>query len=141
MEKIIEILNKKQFYFNIIEPDCTVKEALCRMSSQKTEFLIVTDESNNFLGLLTEHDITSKTFFLNQLKDSLPVKDIMNTRLPVADTSFSPGQCLELMKRHHVHYLPIFEGKKFMGVISIDDILDIALQKREELYNQPAFVI
>lgn len=124
MEKVTEILAKKQPHFKRIAPACSIQDALSRMNSQGSDYLIVMDENEKFLGLLTEHDIFKKSLYGKKPFVKSTVDELMNTGLPVASYGDTVEQCMRLMKRHHVRYLPVFNNHDFMGVISADDILD-----------------
>ena len=124
MEKVTEILARKQPHFRKISPTSTISDALGRMSTQNSDYLIVTDENENFLGLLTEHDVATKTIFTNRPLAKTRVKEVMNKSLPFANLNDTVEQCMRVMRRHHVRYLPVFNNLDFIGVISIDDILE-----------------
>lgn len=136
MENITTILARKQTHFNKISPNSLLRDALGRMSNHHTDHLIVTDEEDNFLGLLTEHEIVSRTFLNNPLSELTAVSEIMNTRLPVADASDTIEDCMRLMKRFNVRYLPVFEDLHFLGIISTDDILYEAVIHRTDIFDK-----
>ena len=123
MEKITAILDRKKTLFNKISPASSVNDALCRMTSRHMECLIVIDEEENFLGLLTEHEIATQTLCANQSLAKTRVREIMNSRLPFADISDTVEHCMGLMKQFHTRYIPVFEDRDFRGIISSDDIL------------------
>lgn len=136
MENVTTILARKQAHFNKISPNCSVSDALCRMSCQHTEYLIVLDDDENFLGLLTEHEIATKTIFTNHSIAKTKVNEIMNTNWPVADAGDTVEGCMRLMRRFNVRYLPIFENLNFLGVISTDDILEEAVSNRAGIFDK-----
>lgn len=135
MEKVTTILSRHQFHFKKISPSCSISDALCRMSSQNTDYLIVMDDNNNFLGLLTEHDVASKTIFMNKPLTKSCVNEMMNTRLPFADVDDTVEDCMKVMKRYHVRHLPVFKNLVLMGIISTDDIIDEAVSHRNEIFD------
>jgi CBS domain-containing protein len=145
MEKVTAILDKKQTHFNKISPDCSISEALYRMSGQKNmEYLIVVDDDEKFLGLLTEHDVARKTLLSRLPIENTSVQSIMNTRLPFADVEDTVEHCMRLMKRYNTRYLPVFDGFRFRGIISGDDILEEAVYSRAGIFDEveeaaPAF--
>lgn len=136
MENIKVILDQKQSHFHRISPASPISEALCRMSGEHTSYLIVMDEEDQFLGLITEHDIACKTVLQNKALQSTAVKEVMNTHWPVADTQQSVEQCMQLMKRYHVTYLPVFEDLQFAGVVSAQDIIEEAAKKRTIIFDE-----
>jgi CBS domain-containing protein len=136
MEKVTTILDRKQTHFNRISPLCSISDALSRMSSQNMEYLIVVNEEDNFLGLLTEHDIARKTIFAKKPIDKMNVKEVMNTRVPFADVNDTVEHCMRLMKQYNTRYLPVFEGFGFRGIVSSDDILEEAVHNRAGIFDE-----
>jgi len=134
MEKVTKILARKQPYFNTVSSSSMISDALYRMSCENSDYLIVIDEES-FLGVLTEHDITSKAMFAGQPLNKTCVKEMMNTRLPVATTNDTLEGCMKLMLQFNVRYLPVFENSHFCGIISSDDILQEAVYNRAEIFD------
>ena len=135
MENVTVLLAKKQSHFNKISPNCTISDALCRMSCQNIDYLIVIDDDEKFLGLLTDHDIATKTVFANKSITSTKVKQMMNTRWPVADADNTVEDCMKLMSRYNVRYVPVFKNLSFLGVVSTDDILQEAVSHRSKIFD------
>ena len=65
MEKITSILAKKEPHFHTVSPGSSVDIALSRMCHENVDYLIVMEEEK-YVGLLTEHDITSKAVITNK---------------------------------------------------------------------------
>jgi len=135
MENVTVLLAKKQPHFNKISPNCTISDALCRMSCQNTDYLIVMDDDDRFLGLLTEHDIATKTIFNNRSITLTKVNQLMNTRMPAADSENTVEDCMRLMKRFNVRYVPVFNNLNFLGVVSSDDIITEAVNHRLKIFD------
>jgi len=135
MENVTVLLSRKQSHFNKISPNCTISDALCRMSCQNTDYLIVMDEDDRYLGLLTEHDIATKTIFNNRSITLTKVNQLMNTRFPAADADDTVEDCMRLMKRFNVRYVPVFKDHQFVGVVSCDDIIQEAVNRRLKIFD------
>ena len=135
MENVTVLLAKKQSHFNKISPNCTISDALCRMSCQNTDYLIVMDDDERYLGLLTEHDIATKTIFNNRSITLTKVNQLMNTRFPAADAGDTVEDCMRLMKRFNVRYVPVFKHHTFLGVVSSDDIIQEAVNHRLKIFD------
>jgi signal-transduction protein with cAMP-binding, CBS, and nucleotidyltransferase domain len=135
MENVTVLLAKKQSHFNKISPNSTISDAICRMSCQNTDYLIVLDEDENFLGLLTEHEIATKAIFNNRSITLTKVNQMMNTRLPAAGAEDSIEDCMRLMRRFNVRYIPVFEDLRFLGVVSADDIIHEAVSHRSRIFD------
>lgn len=135
MEKLNQILSRHLPHFKSIEPGCSIRDALCRMSTQNTDYLIVMDEKENFMGLITEHDVARKALFMNKSLNETRVKEMMNTKLPFADANDTVEQSLHTMKKHHVRFLPVFRNMSFIGIVSADDILEEAVRHRGLIFD------
>ena len=135
MENVTVLLSKKQSHFNKISPDSSISDALCRMSCQNTDYLIVMDDDEKFLGLLTEHEIATKTVFNNNPIASTKVDQMMSTNWPVADSDNTVEDCMRLMRRYNVRYVPVFKNLNFLGVVSSDDILQEAVNHRAKIFD------
>src|SRR6187455_256048 len=121
MEKITSILAKKEPHFHTVSPGSSADIALSRMCHENVDYLIVMDEGR-YVGLLTEHDIASKVV-------------ITNKGLPAATTDDTVETCMQLMRQHHVRYLPVFEIHSFRGIVSSEDILEEAVNNRMEIFD------
>src|SRR4029078_6561321 len=85
IDKVSSILAKKELHFNTVSPGSFADTALSRMCHENVDYLIVMDD-NKYVGLLTEHDITSKVLITNKQLAKTKVSDIMNKGLPAATT-------------------------------------------------------
>ena len=134
MEKITSILAKKELHFHTISPGSSVYAALGRMCHENVDYLIVMDDEK-YVGLITEHDITSKVVITNRQLAKTKVSDVMNNQLPAATIDDTVERCMQLMRQHHVRYLPVFEILSFRGIVSSEDILEEAVNNRMEIFD------
>ena len=134
MEKITSILAKKELHFHTVSPGSSADSALSRMCHENVDYLIVMDDGQ-YVGLLTEHDITSKAVVTNKSLAKTTVGDVMNNKLPAATTDDTVERCMQLMRQHHVRYLPVFEIHSFRGIVSTEDIIEEAVNNRMEIFD------
>ncbi|HET9744167.1 MAG TPA: CBS domain-containing protein, partial [Chitinophagaceae bacterium] len=57
---------------------------------------------------------------------------------PAATTDDTVERCMQLMRQHHVRYLPVFEDYSFRGIVSTEDILEEAVNNRMEIFDTAA---
>ena len=124
MKNVKDILARKQFHFHKVLPGISVEEARQRMYCQHMDYLIVMDEDDRFVGLLTEHDIAVRAILQDQFLGLMQVREIMNTQLPAVDIAHKAEDCIRIMRRFDVRHLPVFDEHNFVGVLSADDILE-----------------
>src|SRR6266511_454390 len=105
MERITSILNRKEAHLHTVSPDSLVTNALQQMRSENVDYLIVINDEERFLGILGDHDIATKIIFGRKPLNKTLVREIMNTRLPVATTEDTVEKCMRTMRQHNVRFL------------------------------------
>jgi len=134
MEKISPILARKQYHFNSIQSGSTLKEALSKMNCENSCYLIVMDD-DNFLGLLTDHEIAGKAMLSKNPAEKITVNDLMKTNLPVASSDDTVEDCMKMMCQYHVQQIPVFDSFEFKGIICSDDLLNEVVTLRNEVFD------
>lgn len=139
MEKVADVLDRKYPQFNTVAPESFVSDALYQMACENVDHLIVLND-DKFLGILTDHDIASKVLFDERPLKSIPVKEFMTRALPVATLEDSLEHCMQLMERFNTRHLAVYDSFVFRGVVSSDDLLKQALNKRRETFEEHSTV-
>ncbi len=138
MKKVADIFKRKGFTNVTIGPDAMVREAL-RLMAEKNIGSVVIMRDEQYIGLFTERDYARKVILHGRSSDELTVSEIMSEYLPQISLEHSLEECMEMMSNHNVRYLPVFESGKYVGVISIIDVVKetmLAQQDRiEHLQN------
>jgi CBS domain-containing protein len=135
MECITSILSRKQAHLHTVSADSFVTDALQQMRSENIDYLVVINDEERFLGLLTDHDIATQIIFGQKSLKKTQVREVMNTRLPVATTEDTVEKCMRRMKQHNVRFLPVFDGFDFKGIVSSDDIMHEVVENRMQIFD------
>lgn len=130
MECLAEILDQKYPQFNTVTPQHLLTDALYQMFCENVEYLIVL-ENEQFVGLLSEHDITQKLLFTDRPLAELSVDAFMNRTLPVANSSDSIEYAMQLLDRYNTRYMAIYDGFVFKGVVSENDLLKNIISQKQ----------
>ena len=142
MEKVTSILAKKQQSFNQVMPDHNLRDALFRMNCENTDFLVVVDKEDQFLGILSDHEVATCAMMGNKPMEKLAIRDVMNNNFPVISADDTLESCIKVMRQFNVRYLPVFDKFRFCGIISSDDILEEAVCSRTGIFDdegEPVF--
>lgn len=134
MERIADVLDRKYPQFNTVAPNCLVSDALYQMTCENVDHLIVL-EGDKFVGILSEHDIASKVLFADLPLKKIRVGEFMNRTLPVATSDDSLEHCMQMMERYNTKHLVVYDNFEFRGVISSQDMMQQALNKRKETFE------
>jgi CBS domain-containing protein len=105
-----------------IAPEATVFEAIQLMAEKNVGALPVV-QNDQLVGIISERDYTRKVILQGKSSKETPVRDIMTQRLVTADPDDRVSECMQRMTENRVRHLPILEGNKMVGILSIGDLL------------------
>ena len=82
-------------------------------------------------GIVAERDYTRKVILKGRSSKDTPVSDIMTKEPLTVNPSNSATECMRIMTERRVRHLPVLEGTKLVGILSIDDVVNwlMAAQK------------
>lgn len=135
MKKVADILNRKGSQTISVSPQTIVMDALRLMADKNIGSVMVMD-GEEYLGLMTERDYSRKVILKGKASNETTVSEIMTTDLPTVRPNDSIEHCMQLLSDKHVRYLPVFEGSKLAGIVSINDVVkEIILSQEETISN------
>lgn len=132
---INEILGQKGGTVWTIPPDATVFEAIQMMADKNVGALLVTDHTR-LLGIISERDYTRKVAIKGKSSKELKVREILSPKVVHVAPTYSVEQCLRLMTEHRVRHLPVLDGEKIAGVISIGDLVNWIISTQTATISQ-----
>ena len=113
-----------------IAPDVTVYEALKIMADKNVGALVVLD-GNTVAGIISERDYARKVILHGKSSKELQVREIMTSRVYYVHPEQSMQDCMAQMTDKRVRHLPVLEGDKLIGVISIGDVVKAIIADQE----------
>ena len=116
------ILNQKSREIFAIPPDATVFEAIEMMDNKNVGALLVMD-GKKLVGMFSERDYTRKIVLRGKRSRETKVAEIMSTNLTITHSREPVEKCLRLMTDKRIRHLPVLDGDKVVGVISIGDLV------------------
>jgi CBS domain-containing protein len=120
---ISEILNHKGTQVWSISPEATVFDAIQLMADKNIGALLVT-EGEKLVGILTERDYTRKVALKGKVSKQTAVKEILSGQVVHVTPDHTVEECMRLMTDHRVRHLPVLEGARILGIVSIGDLVN-----------------
>jgi CBS domain-containing protein len=114
-----------------ISPDATVFEAIRLMADKNVGALPVVDNSR-LIGIISERYYTRKVILKGLSSKDTPVRDIMTREVLTASPSDSIADCMRVMTEKRVRHLPVLEGTKMIGIVSIGDVMKWVISAQAE---------
>jgi CBS domain-containing protein len=118
-----------------IDPDATVLDAVAKMAEKDIGSLVVMD-GEKLIGIITERHYSRNVILKGKASPTTLVRDIMEQNVIHVRPEQSVEQCMALMTDKRVRHLPVLEGKKVIGIISIGDLLKSIISKQEFVIDQ-----
>ena len=132
---ISEILNHKGTTAWTISPDATVFEAIQMMADKNIGALLVT-ESDKLVGIISERDYTRKVMLKGKASKTTAVKEILSSHHILVTPSHTVEECMRLMTDHHFRHLPVLDGDRIAGIVSIGDLVNWIISAQQSAISQ-----
>ena len=104
-----------------LDENSTVREAAEIMNKFGIGSLIIVSKGKA-VGIMTERDVLRRVVAEAKNAESTKVKEIMTTPLVVVEPSFDLEEATKLMFQMKIKKLPVVDGKKLVGLVSLTDI-------------------
>lgn len=116
------ILGQKSREIFSVTPETTVHDAVAMMDEKNVGALLVM-KGEKLVGMISERDYTRKVMLRGKKSADTKVAEIMSTNLTVTHPNKGVEECLRIMTEKRFRHLPVLDGDKVVGVISIGDLV------------------
>ena len=106
-----------------IGPNAMVSDAIRLMDEKNVGALPVLDHKT-LVGVVSERDYTRKIIVKGRSSKDTSVGDIMTKELLTVNPGNSVAECMQIMTEKRVRHLPVLEGTKLVGILSIGDVVN-----------------
>jgi CBS domain-containing protein len=132
MAAVKNILETKGSTTFTITPDTLVYHALELMVEKNVSALLVM-ENDQLAGIFTERDYARKVVLKGKRSRETQVSDIMTSNLVTVTSETTIDECMELMTGKYIRHLPVVDGGKLTGIISIGDVVRNIIQEQKSI--------
>jgi CBS domain-containing protein len=109
-----------------------VYKALQVMADKNVGALPVMDDGK-LVGMFSERDYARKVILKDKTSRATAVGELMSHPVLCVGPDDTLEICVELMTTHHIRHLPVCDGQRMIGMVSIGDILKATIAKRDVL--------
>ena len=135
MKRVDQVLREKGMDFWSVAPDDTVFKALELMAKQNIGAVLVM-EGEHLAGIFSERDYARKVVLEGKSSKDMPVKEIMTSKVVCVNPEQSIEECMALMTNKRIRHLPVIEGDRVVGVISLGDVVKTKISEQEFTISQ-----
>jgi CBS domain-containing protein len=129
--KIHDMLARKGRNVHTVSPQQTVAQAIRLLVNHGIGSLVVM-ESGEIRGIITERDVLRLVDRTAEALGEVRVEEAMTRELIVAVPEDDVNHVMDVMTQNRVRHLPVVEGGRLHGIISIGDVVNELRRDAEE---------
>jgi len=118
-----------------ITPTASVFDAVKLMAEKNIGALLVL-EGENVVGIITERDYARKIVLMARSSKETPVRDVMTSSVMYVRPDQTSEECMVLMTENRLRHLPVMNGDKLIGLISIGDLVKDIISEQKFIIQQ-----
>lgn len=126
---ISSILKAKGSDIAMVRPTETIQNAAMRLRIKGVGALIVSSDGATLDGLITERAISDGVAVHGAGIASLHVSDLMVSGVLTCTPHDSIADAARLMTDRRLRHLPVMDGRRLVGIVSVGDILKYRLDE------------
>jgi CBS domain-containing protein len=118
-----QILREKGGQVYSVAESASLKEAAELLDSRKVGAMLILNEGGALIGVISERDIVRAVARGGPAALKQPVSDSMTRQVVTARPRETIEAAMDRMTDRRIRHLPVVEGGRLMGVISIGDLV------------------
>ena len=136
MTTVAQILaTKADRTVHTIAPTASVYEAVRLMADRNIGALVVV-EHGQVVGIVSERDYARKIVLMARASKDTPLSEIMSSPVMYVQPDQTSEECMVLMTENRLRHLPVMDGNKLIGLISIGDLVKAIISDQKFTIEQ-----
>jgi CBS domain-containing protein len=135
MSTIKQILDTKGYAVWSIHPQASVFAAIQKMAEKEVGALVVV-EGDAVVGIISERDYARKVALKGRLCRETAVRDIMTADVIYVCLDQSIEECMSIVTEKRIRHLPVLDGGRLVGIISIGDLVKTIIAEQQFIIEQ-----
>jgi CBS domain-containing protein len=126
-----QLLKHKGRVIHSVAPEAPVLEAIRLMAEHSVGALLVM-QGEQLLGVVSERDYARKVILKGRSSHETEVRQIMSAPVLTVRADQSVHDCMRTMTEKRIRHLPVVEGDRVIGVLSIGDLVRSVLEEQQK---------
>ena len=141
MKLVKHLLDAKGRKVLSISADASVFDAIKMMADESVGSLVVLDENDGLVGIVTERDYARKVIVKGRSFGDTRVADIMTADVLTTSGDRTVNSCMEIMTEKKLRHLPVVEDGRVIAMVSIGDLVQaIIADQKEEIEHLEQYI-
>jgi CBS domain-containing protein len=117
--KVVEAMRRQ---FQTVKPAESVQRAAQTLAEGDEHALLVMDEDERLVGIVTERDITVRAVADAKPADGTRVSDIMSSDVFTCGPDDDAGELARLLHQRQIEQAPVLDGERMVGLLVLSDL-------------------
>jgi CBS domain-containing protein len=129
--RVRDVLKYKGSAVITVLPDTSCRELLAILAWHNIGAAVVSADGGTLAGIVSERDIVRR---LNDEGEAVldgPISEIMMWQVATCDIDDSVDELRRTMSRRRIRHLPVLDGGRLAGIVSIGDVVKSAMSELE----------
>ena len=136
MKTLQQILNEKKHKELIsIAPDRPVFDALVILAEYKIGALAIM-QGDKLVGIFSERDYAREVVLQGRSSKTTQIHEVMSSKLITGKPDDLVDAAMSLMSEKRIRHLPIMDGDKVLGMLSLGDLVKETITHQQYLIKQ-----
>ena len=131
MRSVSQILDRKGSRVVSVTREAPVLEAIRVMAEHHIGAVLVM-EGEQLIGIASERDYARKVILQGRSSSDTPVAVIMTSPVVCVGPHDTIAECMSIMTEKHIRHLPVIEGERVIGVVSIGDLVKELIEEQKQ---------
>lgn len=135
MKPVSEIIDQKGSMVLCVDQNESVLDAISLMADVNIGAVLV-KRHDTIAGIFTERDYLQKIALKSRSSSDTTVKEVMTAPVISAKPDDTVAHCMEVMTNCRCRHLPIVDGDKLLGIVSIGDLVKSIVEDKQSEIDQ-----
>ncbi|MFG1944409.1 CBS domain-containing protein [Nonomuraea sp. NPDC048826] len=125
------ILRGKGSDVTTVAPDASVRDLLAKLAEHNIGAVVVSADGVTIDGIVSERDVVRRLHDRGAGILGEPVSSIMTAEVRTVAPGDRVDELRKIMTTHRVRHMPVVEGGRLVGIVSIGDVVKNAIEELE----------
>ena len=135
MVNVRDLLRTKPAELWTVAPNASVFQALELLAAKDIGALPVV-EDGRLVGIFSERDYARKVVLKGRASRDMSVSDVMVRTVICVSPKDSNNDCMALITERRIRHLPVMEGERLIGIVTIGDVVKQIITEQDHTIEQ-----
>ncbi len=132
---VVDLLRHKGHAVWSLPPDATVQQAIALMAEKNIGAVVVLS-GEKLVGIFSERDCTRRVALKGCDPRETKLREVISAPVLTVTPDHTVEECMRLMTEHRMRHLPVLQGDKLVGLVSIGDVVNWIISAQSTALQQ-----